>query len=41
MGSEEGGEGVGGGVRVGQWIRKGRWEGEGRRVMVENTGLVN
>ena len=41
MGSEEGGEGARGGVRVGQWIRKGRWEGEGRRVMVENTGLVN
>ena len=41
MGSEEGGEGAGGGVRVGQWIRKGRWEGEGRRIMVENTGLMN
>ena len=29
------------GGKVGQWIRKGRWELEGRRVMVENTGLMN
>ena len=41
MGSEEGGEGVGGGGKGRTVDKKGKWEGEGRRVMVENTGLVN